>query len=91
MDVGFCVDCLTAALNEYGIPEIFNTDQGSQFTSNKWIQLLLENDIKISMDGRGRALDNIFVERLWRSVKYEDNGGALGAIDAEAGHQFDEA
>ena len=72
MDVGFCVDCLTAALNEYGIPEIFNTDQGSQFTSDKWIQLLLENDIKISMDGRGRALDNIFVERLWRSVKYED-------------------
>ena len=72
MDVGFCVDCLTAALNEYGIPEIFNTDQGSQFTSDKWIKVLKENGIKISMDGRGRALDNIFVERLWRSVKYED-------------------
>lgn len=72
MDVGFCVDCLTAAINEYGAPEIFNTDQGSQFTSEKWIQVLQENSIKISMDGRGRALDNIFVERLWRSVKHED-------------------
>ena len=72
MDVGFCVDCLTAAINEYGTPEVFNTDQGSQFTSEKWIQVLQENGIKISMDGRGRALDNIFVERLWRSVKHED-------------------
>ena len=72
MDVGFCVDCLTAALKQYGPPDIFNTDQGSQFTSAKWITVLQENSIKISMDGRGRALDNIFVERLWRSVKYED-------------------
>jgi len=72
MDVGFCVDCLTAALKQYGPPDIFNTDQGSQFTSDKWIAVLQENSIKISMDGRGRALDNIFVERLWRSVKYED-------------------
>lgn len=72
MDVGFCVDCLTAALKQYGTPDIFNTDQGSQFTSDKWITVLQENSIKISMDGRGRALDNIFVERLWRSVKYED-------------------
>lgn len=72
MDVGFCVDCLTAALKQYGTPDIFNTDQGSQFTSDKWIALLQENSIKISMDGRGRALDNIFVERLWRSVKYDD-------------------
>ncbi len=72
MDVGFCVDCLTAALKQYGTPDIFNTDQGSQFTSDKWIAVLQENSIKISMDGRGRALDNIFVERLWRSVKYED-------------------
>jgi putative transposase len=72
MDVGFCVDCLTAVINEYGTPEIFNTDQGSLFTSEKWIQVLQENGIKISMDGRGRALDNIFVERLWRSVKHED-------------------
>ena len=72
MDVGFCVDCLIYALNEYGTPEIFNTDQGSQFTSDQWIRVLQEKSIKISMDGRGRALDNIFVERLWRSVKYED-------------------
>lgn len=60
------------ALNEHGAPESFNTDQGSQFTSEKWIKVLQENGVKISMDGRGRALDNIFVERLWRSVKYED-------------------
>jgi putative transposase len=72
MDANFCVDCLVAAINEYGVPEIFNTDQGSQFTSEGWIRVLQENAIKISMDGRGRALDNIFVERLWRSVKYED-------------------
>lgn len=72
MDASFCVDCLTAALNEYGAPEIFNTDQGSQFTCEAWVKVLQENAIKISMDGRGCALDNIFVERLWRSVKYED-------------------
>lgn len=72
MDVGFCVDCLMTALEHYGVPDIFNTDQGSQFTSDKWISILQEKGIKISMDGRGRALDNIFVERLWRSVKYED-------------------
>lgn len=59
MDVGFCVDCLTASINEYGPPDIFNTDQGSQFTSEEWIQVLQGNGIKISMDGRGRALDNI--------------------------------
>ena len=72
MDVGFCMDCLTEALGKYGAPEIFNTDQGAQFTSALWINKLLEHGCKISMDGRGRALDNIFVERLWRSVKYED-------------------
>ena len=72
MDVGFCMACLDTALSEYGAPEIFNTDQGSQFTSDQWIGKMQENGIKISMDGRGRALDNIFVERLWRSVKYED-------------------
>lgn len=72
MDVGFCMECLGSALSEYGAPEIFNTDQGSQFTSDQWIGKLQGNGIKISMDGRGRALDNIFVERLWRSVKYED-------------------
>ena len=67
MDVSFCMECLTDELNEYGAPEIFNTDQGSQFTSTKWINVLQENGCKVSMDGRGRALDNIFVERLWWS------------------------
>jgi putative transposase len=72
MDAGFCVDCLEEAIKDYGTPEIFNTDQGSQFTSDSFTGVLIKNNIMISMDGRGRALDNIFVERLWRTVKYED-------------------
>jgi len=72
MDTAFCVDCLEEALQQYGNPEIFNTDQGSQFTSESFTGVLKAHGIAISMDGRGRALDNIFVERLWRSVKYED-------------------
>jgi len=72
MDAGFCVDCLEEAIKIYGSPEIFNTDQGSQFTSECFTGVLIKNGITISMDGRGRALDNIFVERLWRTVKYED-------------------
>ena len=72
MDSGFCVDCLEQALQNYGTPEISNTDQGSQFTSEAFTGVLLKKSIAISMDGRGRALDNIFVERLWRSVKHED-------------------
>jgi putative transposase len=73
IDADFCVDCLSEALSIYGTPEFVNTDQGSQFTSNKWLDILKAHaSLKISMDGRGRALDNIFVERLWRSVKYED-------------------
>jgi len=72
MDTAFCVDCLEEALQRYGSPEIFNTDQGSQFTSDTFTGVLKSRSIAISMDGRGRALDNIFVERLWRSVKYED-------------------
>ena len=67
----FCVEALKEAL-EYGSPDIFNTDQGSQFTSEEFIRVLRDRGIRISMDGRGRALDNIFVERLWRSVKYEN-------------------
>lgn len=67
----FCIECLEEALRK-GAPEIFNTDQGSQFTSDDFIQVLQNKGISISMDGRGRALDNIFVERLWRTVKYED-------------------
>ena len=72
LDSGFCVDCLEQALQAYGSPEIFNTDQGCQFTSEAFTGALKAHGIAISMDGRGRALDNIFVERLWRSVKHED-------------------
>ena len=71
MDTAFCIDALKEALC-LGKPDIFNTDQGSQFTSNDFVSVLRDNEIKISMDGRGRALDNVFVERLWRTVKYED-------------------
>ncbi len=71
LDGAFCLDTLNVAL-ERGQPEIFNTDQGSQFTAHTFIGRLTEAGIRISMDGRGRALDNIFVERLWRTVKYED-------------------
>ncbi|BCT69253.1 hypothetical protein NNRS527_02868 [Nitrosospira sp. NRS527] len=72
LNSGFCVDCLEQALQVYGTPEIFNTDQGCQFTSEAFTGVLKAHGIAISMNGRGRALDNIFVERLWRSVKYED-------------------
>ena len=72
LEADFCVDCLEDALRIHGKPEIFNTDQGCQFTSHDFTGVLTREEIKISMDGRGRALDNIFVERLWRSVKYED-------------------
>ncbi len=71
MDAGFCVDALKEALSRYGKPEIFNTDQGSQFTSFDFTGVLKDADIQISMDGRGRCMDNIFIERLWRSLKYE--------------------
>jgi putative transposase len=72
MDVGFCLDALEHALDRGTRPEIFNTDQGAQFTSREFTGRLHLADIRISMDGRGRALDNVFVERLWRSVKYEE-------------------
>jgi putative transposase len=72
MEALFCVDCLEEALRTHGKPEIFNSDQGSQFTSDAFTGVLEREGISISMDGRGRAFDNIFVERLWRSVKYED-------------------
>ena len=70
LEADFCIEALSRALSR-GSCEIFNTDQGCQFTSYGFTQLLLDKNIKISMDGKGRALDNIFVERLWRSVKYE--------------------
>lgn len=72
MDAEFCVDALEQAIEIYGVPALFNTDQGSQFTSEGFISVLEAHHIEISMDGRGRALDNIYVERLWRSLKYED-------------------
>jgi len=69
LDASFCVEALNEAIAKYGKPEIMNTDQGSQFTGAAWITTLTEADVKISMDGRGRYLDNIFIERLWRSLK----------------------
>ncbi len=71
MDAGFCIEALAEALARYGKPEIFNTDQGSQFTSLDFTTVLEDAGVAISMDGRGRYMDNIFIERLWRSLKYE--------------------
>ena len=71
MEVSFCIDALKEALAQYGPPEIMNSDQGSQFTSSDWIQTLTDAKVKISMDGRGRWIDNRMIERLWRSIKYE--------------------
>lgn len=71
MDSSFCVAALERALS-IAVPDISNTDQGSQFGSDDWVSLLKKNRVAISMDGRGRAFDNIFVERLWRTVKYEE-------------------
>ena len=68
----FCVEALEEALAKFGPPEIFNTDQGSQFTSDEWITVLDDAGVAISMDGKGRWIDNVFIERLWRSVKYEE-------------------
>ena len=84
LDADFCVEALEEAINRFGAPDIFNTDQGAQFTSNAFTDVLKHHDIKISMDGRGRVQDNIFVERLWWTVKYHylylhafDNGRQL--------------
>ena len=71
LDADFCVKALKDTLAKYGAPEIFNTDQGSQFTSHEFTQVLKDADVKISMDGRGRWIDNRMIERLWRSLKYE--------------------
>lgn len=72
LDASFCVEALEEAIETYGVPEIFNTDQGSQFTSEDFTGVLKRYGIQISMDGKGRWVDNVFVERLWRSVKYEE-------------------
>ncbi len=72
LDAGFCIEALEEALERYEAPEIFNTDQGSQFTSEGFTSVLTGHGVQISMDGRGRWLDNVFIERLWRSVKHEE-------------------
>jgi putative transposase len=72
LDTSFCLDALEEAIEQFGCPEIFNSDQGCQFTSEAFTSKLKEHDIKISMDGRGRWMDNVFIERLWKSVKYEE-------------------
>lgn len=72
LDTSFCIEALKEAIERYGVPEIFNTDQGSQFTSDEFTAVLKSHKIRISMDGKGRALDNRMIERLWRSVKYDD-------------------
>jgi len=72
MSAEWCTEVLQKAIDKYGKPSIFNTDQGSQYTSDIHTKTLIENKIAISMDGKGRAIDNIFIERLWRSVKYEN-------------------
>ena len=72
LDTTFCVDALEEALERWGTPEIFNTDQGAQFTATAFTDVLKNHGVKISMDGKGRCRDNIFSERLWRSLKYEE-------------------
>jgi len=71
LDTDFCVEAVEEALSRYGVPEIFNTDQGAQFTSNEFTELLKSHKVQISMDGRGRVQDNIFIERLWWTLKYQ--------------------
>ena len=71
LEAEFCVDALNEAIHKFGPPDIMNTDQGSQFTSFAWTDRLRRSNVRISMDGKGRFLDNIFVERLWRSLKCE--------------------
>jgi putative transposase len=72
MESSFCIKAIERAISKYGTPEIFNSDQGAQFTDHRFTEVLERNGIRISMDGKGRCLDNVFVERLWRSVKYEE-------------------
>jgi putative transposase len=72
MTADFCIEALEEAMSKFGVPEIFNTDQGSQFTGEEWVRRLKDAGVAISMDGKGRWIDNVFIERLWRSVKYEE-------------------
>ena len=86
LDASFCVRAVARAMAEHGVPEIFNTDQGCQFTSTEFTAPLLDRGVRLSMDGKGRALDNVFVERLWRTVKYEEIylRGYVSMVDAHA-------
>ena len=72
LEAGFCIEAVEEALAKHGTPEIFNTDQGSQFTSTNFTKVLAAREIRISMDGKGAWRDNVFVERLWRTIKYEE-------------------
>ena len=85
LDSSFCIEALEEAIQTHGAPEIFNTDQGAQYTSELWIQACESRGIKLSMDGKGRALDNVFIERLWRTLKYEQ----IYPTPAENGHQLE--
>jgi len=93
LDASFCVDALEEAIARYGVPEIFNSDQGSQFTSEEFIAVLVKHGIAISMDGKGRWRDNVFVERLWKSVKYEEvylkAYGSIAEARKELGNYFE--
>ena len=90
LEADFCVDALDEALGQ-GVPEVFNTDQGSQFTSQGFTQVLTYHGVKMSMDGKGRSQDNIMVERLWRTVKYEEVYlKAYGIKSTDTGGQNDE-
>lgn len=86
LDSSFCLEALEAALETHGVPGIFNTDQGAQYTSELWIEACESRGIRVSMDGKGRALDNVFVERLWRTLKYEQ----IYPKPAENGHELEE-
>jgi putative transposase len=72
MDKGFCICALEEALAKYGVPAIFNSDQGSQYSSEEFVKVLEKHKVRISMDGKGRALDNIYMKRFWKTLKYED-------------------
>lgn len=93
MTAQWCLDVMQQAIATYGKPQIVNTDQGSQYTSTIFTEYLLQNSIKISMDGKGRALDNIWIERLWRSVKYEDiylkSYGTVKELEQGMKHYFE--
>lgn len=92
MTVAFCLEALDEALRTFGTPEIFNTDQGAQFTSREFVGAVQASGARVSMDGQGRCMDNIFVERLWRSLKYEDvylkAYDDLAAVRGGVGHWF---